>query len=153
IVIRRDGSEGDGAAPVVRQFTLRRDGTAPMPAPAPRVRQFQFHGDPSDPEFQKRMEQFEREMEQWGEEYGRTMEEWGREFGEQQGARARALAMIAPEVIQDCREGEQRRTTTAEGRTRIVICQRDVVRSARTGLRQAREAIARNSAISEDVRR
>lgn len=74
-------------------------------------------------------------------------------------ARIQALAQArqAPEVIQSCDPVEQRRTRTEDGRTRVVICQRDIEAQARMGammgLRGARGAIAGNPSIDEEVRR
>jgi hypothetical protein len=148
VLQRQDGDESE-RPPVVRQFTLRRDGNAsdapPIP-PIPPVPHIEFHGsaDPSDPEFEARMEEF-----------GRRMEEWGKKFGEQYAAQAQAWAETArntPEVVQSCDESEQRRTQTEDGRPRVVICERQIQLAAQTGLRGARNAIARNRAISDEVR-
>jgi erythromycin esterase-like protein len=112
----------------------------------PQAPRLEFHGsaDPSDPEFAARMEEF-----------GRRMEEWGKKYGEQYAAQAQAWAETArnaPEVIQSCDESEQSRTRTADGRPRVVICQRQIQLAAQTGLRNARNAIAGNRAISDEVR-
>jgi beta-lactamase regulating signal transducer with metallopeptidase domain len=146
-VLRRE-SAGDEPAPVVRQFTLRREGDAPPIPPMPAPPRFEFHGwaDPTDPEFEARMEEF-----------GRQMEAWGKKFGEQYAAQATAQATAlaarhAPEVVQSCDENEQRQALTEDGRPRVVICQRQVELAARTGLRSARDTIAHNRAISDSVR-
>jgi hypothetical protein len=62
-------------------------------------------------------------------------------------------ARYAPEVVESCDEGEMRRTTTADGRPRVVICQREITEMVRSSLRTARESIAHTRAISEEVRR
>jgi hypothetical protein len=148
-VLRRE-SAGDEPAPVVRQFTLRREGDAPPVPPVPAPPRFEFHGwaDPTDPEFEAKMEEF-----------GRQMEAWGKQFGEQYAAQAQATAQAtalavrhAPEVVQSCDENEQRQALTEDGRPRVVICQRQVELAARTGLRSARDTIAHNRAISDSVR-
>lgn len=147
-VLRREGA--DGEAPIIRQFTLRRDGGAPpLPPvpPVPPVPQIEFHGwgNPNDPDFEARMEEF-----------GRRMEEWGNKVGQQYAAQAEAWAKAAanaPEVVQSCDEKERARTRAEDGRPRVVICQRDIQLAARSGLRGARAAIAHNPEISDDVRR
>jgi beta-lactamase regulating signal transducer with metallopeptidase domain len=148
-VLRRE-SAGDEPAPVVRQFTLRREGDAPPVPPVPAPPRFEFHGwaDPTDPEFEAKMEEF-----------GRQMEAWGKQFGEQYAAQAQATAQAtalavrhAPEVVQSCDENEQRQALTEDGRPRVVICQRQAELAARTGLRSARDTIAHNRAISDSVR-
>ena len=117
----------------------------------PAMPQLQFHalGDPSDPEFEARMEAWGKEMEKWG-------EEWGEKYTAQMEAHAEAWAEAGkhvPEVVQSCDEDERRRTTTADGRPRVVICQRDYTQAARSSLRVARESIAHNRSMSEEVRR
>ena len=155
-VLRREGEDG---TPEVRHFTFQRTGpNAPMPA-MPRI-EFHAWGDPTDPEFAKRMEEWGEQMEKWGEEYGKQWEQWG----EQQGAQALALSQrYAPEVIHSCDGGEMGRTTTDDGRVRIVICPEAHARNAAraearaqaqavASLRRARSAIASNRGMSEDVR-
>ena len=74
---------------------------------------------------------------------------------EQAQARAQAWADAAryvPAVVQSCDEDEKRRTTTADGRPRVVICPRDMKQIARSSLRFARNSIAHNPEISDDVR-
>jgi beta-lactamase regulating signal transducer with metallopeptidase domain len=154
-VLRREGPEGEH---VVREVQ------APRPPRAPRAPQSEWHGDFDSEEFQASMAEFEREMEKYGEEWAKNAPEWekfGQEMarmGEQH--RSQALAMAeqarrnAPEVVHSCDEGESRRTTTEDGRPRIVFCQRDIeLAAARSGLRSARNAIARNREISDEVRR
>ena len=62
-------------------------------------------------------------------------------------------ARYAPEVVESCDEGEARRTTTADGRPRVVICQREIDEMVRSSLRTARDSIAQTAVISEEVRR
>ena len=73
-------------------------------------------------------------------------------------ARAHALASIAavPQVIVGCDDNDgspARSSVTADGRQQIVICDEVMNRFARSSLRNARESIARNPEISEEVRR
>lgn len=128
--------------------------TPPSP-PAPNVR-----ANWDSARFDTEMEDFGRAMEAWGKEW----EKWGERFGEQYAEQARVQALAAaeaaknaPEVVESCDENERRRTRTADGRQRVVICERQIeaqaLASARAGLRSARASIARNSGISEDVRR
>jgi hypothetical protein len=149
-VVRREGEDGK---PEVRQFTLRRDGNAPMPA-MPRM-EFHALGDPTDPEFEKRMEEWGEQMGKWGEEYGAQWDKWAEDHQGQALAWSEHARRNVPEVIHSCDENESR--VTADGRTRVVICQREIERrayaGAQAGLRQARNAIASNRAIDEDVRR
>lgn len=155
-ILRREGEDGK---PEVRQFTLERHGPNP---PMPTMPRMEFHawGDPSDPEFEKRMEEWGEQMGKWGEEYGKQWEKWG----EQQGAQALAWSQrSAPEVIHSCDGGEMGRTTTDDGRVRIVICPEAPARNAAraearaqaqalASLRRARSTIASNRGMSEDVR-
>jgi bla regulator protein blaR1 len=156
IVIERPVVEGEDGQTAVRQFTVRRVDRAPLPPAVGQLPRSELRVHPSDPQWQRQMEQFERDMERWGEEYGRQMEQWGREFGERQAAQARAFAM-APEVIHSCDEGEQGRTTIAHGSPRVVICQRAIearaMAQASSSLRAARASIAGSRAMSESVRR
>jgi hypothetical protein len=151
-VVRRDGAS-DGE-PEVRGFTLRREGGGEWTGEMPELPRMEFNsrGEPLDPQFEARMEEFGRQMERWAEENGARWEQWG----EQQGAQALALAeqarRNAPEVVHSCDEDEQARTTTEDGRRRIVICQRNIEFAARKGLRSARNSIARNSDISPEIR-
>ena len=94
------------------------------------------------------------------EEFGRAMEKWGEEFGEQMAAHAEAQAAVwenaerhMPEIVESCDTSERRRTMTADGRPRIVLCERDIELAARSGLRHARNSIAGNRHISEDIRK
>src|SRR5690606_6991892 len=137
--------------PRVREFGLRREGAPPMPA----MPSFDFEawGSQTDAEFEARMEEF-----------GRAMEKWGEEFGEKFAAQAEAQALAwadaasrAPEVVQSCDPNERRAMTTADGRPRIVICEREITARAQAGalagLRGARAAIAPNPRMSGDVQR
>ena len=112
-VLRHDDKDGK---PVVREFTLRRDGDAPIPD----VPQVEFHGQGNwdDPEFGARMEAWGKEMEKWGKEWG---EKWGRHYSEQaqaQAAEARkqALAQAAQGRAQAAQAREQALAQAAEGR-------------------------------------
>lgn len=152
---------GDGEAATksaAREFTVRRGEGTPVPA-MPKL-EFDGGSDPSDPAFQARMETFEREMEQWS----REMQDWGEQFGERYASQARAKALAwaeaargAPEVVESCDENEQRRTATVDGRSRVVICEREIEARANAGaiagLRGARATIAHNRQIGEDVQR
>jgi beta-lactamase regulating signal transducer with metallopeptidase domain len=145
-VLRRESADGEEPAPVVRRFTLRREGDVPPLPPMPVPPRFEFHAwsDPADPEFEAKMEEF-----------GRQMEAWGKKLGEQYAAEAEATALAArnaPEVVQSCDENDRHPALAENGRPRVVICQRKVELAARTGLRSARDAIARNRAISDEVR-
>lgn len=150
-VLQREGTDGK---PEVRHFTFHRTGpNAPMPT-MPRM-EFHDWGDPTDPEFEQRMEEWSEQMEKWGEEYGKQWEEWAEDQSEQALAWSEHARRNAPEVVHSCDEREPR--VTADGRTRVVICQREIESRARAqaqaGLRQARATIAANREISEAVRR
>lgn len=154
-VLRREGGADGEPETVVRRFSLSREGgvaIAPVPPipPVPPVPSVDFHrwGNPDDPEFEARMEEF-----------GREMEEWGKKFGEEYAAQAEAHALAwsetarrAPEVVRSCDESEMRKTQTADGRNRVVICERQIELIARNSLRQARNAIARSREIDAEVR-
>jgi bla regulator protein BlaR1 len=150
-VLRREGPEGE---PEVRHFTFQRTGPNP---PMPAMPRMEFHawGDPADPEFERRMEEWGEQMEKWGEEYGKQWEQWAEQHGEQALAWSEQARRAAPEVVHSCDVNEPR--VTADGRTRVVICQREIERrayaGAQAGLRQARNAIASNRAIDDEVRR
>jgi hypothetical protein len=158
-VLRREGPDGK---PEERHFTFERHGpNAPMPA-MPRM-EFHAWGDPTDPEFEKRMEDWGEQMEKWGEEYGAQWEKWGEEQGSQALAWSEQARRNAPEVIHSCDPDEMGRTTTDDGRRRIVICQDVQVRNseraearaqaqALAALRRSRNAIATNRGMSEEVR-
>jgi hypothetical protein len=138
-VMHREGADG---APVVRHFTLERHGPNP---PMPAMPRMEFHawGDPSDPEFEKRMEEWGEQMEKWGEEYGAQWEKWGEEQGAQALAWSEQARRAAPEVVHSCDDGEMGRTTTDDGRTRIVICPEVHVRMAQRAEAQARAQAVR----------
>ncbi len=55
--------------------------------------------------------------------------------------------------MQSCDEDERRRTTTADGRPRVVICPREAEQIARSSLRFARNSIASNQELSDEIRR
>lgn len=159
-VLRHDGEGGD---PQVRTFTFNRTGpNVPMPA-MPRM-EFHAWGDPTDPEFEKRMEEWSEQMDKWGEEYGEQWEKWAEEHQAQALAWSEQARANAPEVVHSCDESEMARTTTEDGRRRIVICrqayERNAARAEARGkaqalanLRRSRNAIANNSGMDEDVRR
>src|SRR5205085_12186395 len=111
LVLRPRGDRAE-----VRRFALRRDGEGwAAGVPGPNV-QVELQGNPLDPEYQQRMEQYGREMEEWsrkygeryskqwerwGEQFGKRMEHWGKrqgEWGKRQGELAQRLA-IAPRVV------------------------------------------------------
>ena len=157
-------SEGDDGEHTVHRFTMRRDGDGEWVMPEmPEMPDLQFRGwgDPADPEFQARMEEWSRQMERWGEENGQRWEQWAEQHREQ----ALALAENTPVVINSCDENEQADAGT-DGRRRIVICQRQIdrqvrdaerqarmaERQARSSLRQARNSIANNPDLSPQVR-
>ncbi|KRA83172.1 M56 family metallopeptidase [Altererythrobacter sp. Root672] len=148
--LRREGPDG---TPQVQQFTLRRgpgpQGNLPDMPQMPRA-EFHAWGNPTDPDFGAKMEAWGKEMEKWG-------EEWGEKYAEQMEKQAEQWAEAGrraePEVVESCNPNERRRTTTSDGRQRIVICERDYQVAAASGLRQARASIARNPQISEEVRR
>jgi bla regulator protein BlaR1 len=148
-VLRREGTDGE---PVVRQFTLRRDGDAPLPPMPPSVPEFQFrafeHGEAHDPEFEARMEEFGREMAEWAEQYAAEMDGQALAWAE--------AGRNAPEVVESCDPADRRATVTPNGRPRVVLCQREIrnhaVAGARAGLRGARAAIAGNREMSAEVR-
>lgn len=147
--------EGPDGEPETRSFTFQRTPTPPMP-PLPAMPTVDFAwGDPDDPEFERRMEEFGEQMERWGEQYGQQWEQWGERFGQQALAWSEQARSAAPEVVESCDANEPR--VTADGRTRVVICQREIERrayaGAQAGLRGARAAIAANRAIDEEVRR
>lgn len=149
-VLQRQGPDGQ---PQVRQFTLRREQGAQGSLPdMPQMPRMEFHawGAPSDPEFGAKMEAWGKEMEKWGEEWG---EQYAEQMEQQAEQWAEAGRRAAPEVVHSCNPRERARTTTSDGRQRVVICQRDYQMAATNGLRQARASIARNPQISEEVRR
>ncbi len=169
-----------GANPEPRPFAFERFG--PNPPPMPAMPQVQAWGDPDSPEYERRMEEFGEAMDKWGEEYGRQMDQWGEQYGKQwekwgEQQREQALAYAeqarrnAPEVVHSCDPAEMARTTTGDGRTRVVICPEVHVRMAEqaqaraqaqaaransqalSNLRRSRNAIANNSGMSDEVRR
>lgn len=73
-----DGEAGLHPHPDGPTIPLGPSEVAPMP-------QFRGTGDPTDPEWQARMEEWGREMEQWGEQWGEKWAEWGQKHGEQWG--------------------------------------------------------------------
>ena len=157
-VVRREGPDGE---PEVRHFTFERHGPNPPDVPMPAMPRMEFHawGDPTDPEFEKRMEEWGEQMEKWGEEYGDQWEKWGEQQGEQALAWSQQAQRFAPEVVHSCDEGEMSRTTTEDGRRRVVICQERYARNAAraeaqalAALRRSRAAIASNHGMNDEVR-
>jgi hypothetical protein len=159
-VMHREGPDGK---PVVRTFTFERHG--PTPGPMPAMPQMEFHawGDPSDPDFEKRMDEWSEQMDKWGEEYGEQWEKWSEEHQAQALAWSEQAQRNAPEVVHSCDQAEMARTTTDDGRRRVVICremhERNAARAeargkaqALAGLRRNRAAIANNRAMDDDVR-
>lgn len=152
MVIRREGADGE---PVVRQFTMGH----PQPPQAPQPPQLNRQGEWNSEEFQAEMERFQAEMEQfraeWTEEHGEDWAQWAQQHQAQALAMAEQARRMAPEVVHDCdgNDSPVRSSRTENGRTRIVICERRVNRMARSSLRNARESIARNPEISDEVRR
>lgn len=157
LVARGDGPDSERA---VHEFTvpppperlavaeLPQPSQLPQPPQPPRFDAF-AHGHPGDPEFEARLEEFGRAMEKWGEQFGERM-------AADAEARAEAWAKVQhqmPEVVESCDPSERRRTTNADGRPRIVLCEREIELAARSSLRQARNAIARNRDMSENIRR
>jgi len=158
IVIRRDGEDGE---PIVRRFVMRHPPGAPGAAPTP---QFNFHGEDFDSEeFQRGMEEFQREMEQfraeWTEKHGEEWAQWAEQHRGQALAMAEQARRMAPEVVHDCNQGDNpvRTSRSDDGRQRIVICNVQINRMAntmaRSSLRSARNAIAQNREMSDEVRR
>ena len=155
LALRRVSVEGDAEG---SQFVQRSEGAGRMP-PMPTF-DFPARGGRGDPEFDARMEVFERQMEAWSREMQDWGEKWSQQYALQTEARALALANAAgrvPEVIESCDENERSRATTADGRPRIVICERQITARANAaalaGLRGARAAIAHNREMSDDVQR
>jgi len=100
-------------------------------------------------------------MDKWGEEYGKQWEKWGEEHQAEALAWSEQAQRNAPEVVHSCDPAEQARTTTEDGRRRIVICQNVIARErtearskaqALAGLRRNRAAIADNQSMDQDVR-
>lgn len=156
IVIHRDGEDGE---PIVRQFSWHGAPGAPGAAPTPPMPEFRFHGEDFDSEeFQRGMEQFQREMEQfraeWTEEHSEEWAQWAEQHRGQALALADQARRMAPEVVHDCAEGDNpvRSTRTEDGRQRVIICNVQINRMARSSLRNARNAIAQNREISAEVR-
>lgn len=111
----------------------------------------------SEEEFEARMEAFGEDMERWGEQLGKRLEHAHR-FDETRirtiELDAERMAALAPEVRMDCdAKGKASDVTTAEGKRVIRVCQRQIMRSAIAGLRSARNQIARNHDMQDEVRR
>ncbi|HEU4649807.1 MAG TPA: M56 family metallopeptidase [Croceibacterium sp.] len=162
-VVRREGPDG---TPHEQHFTYQRHGPnaapdVPMPA-VPRM-DFRAWGDPNDPDFEKRMEEWGEQMEKWGEEYGKQWEKWGQEQERQGLALAEQARRNAPEVVHSCDQAELARTQTEDGRRRVVICNEVRARNAAqaearaqaqalSALRRSRNAIASNRGMDDEVR-
>jgi hypothetical protein len=106
--------------------------------------------DRAEHEREKALARAERQREQ-----GLAQAERQREMAEQ--ARVQSLAWAeaaraAPVVVRSCGDDDRARTTTDDGRPRVVICPSDMRQLASSNLRIAREAIARSREISEEVR-
>lgn len=100
---------------------------------------------------ERQREQGERQREQ-----AEQRREQALALAEQQRGQAQAwanAARYAPEVVQSCDDDERRRTTTADGRPRVVICPRETQQIARSSLRFARDSIAGNHELSAEIRR
>ena len=112
-------------------------------------------------EMQRNFEWNAAEWESFGvemEKFGAEMERWGEAFGEEQARRFAAMEREMPTVVESC-DGSGRVARSwidAAGRPRIAVCEqaaeRQAQRSALTGLRSARSAIAHNRAMSDAVR-
>jgi hypothetical protein len=112
-------------------------------------------------------EQFEKRMEDFGVQFEKMGKNMEMAFADKKlfdqkrirliEKRASEAAAMAPEVRMDC-DGDEAtsETTLANGRKVIRICERRIAAnaqaSARAGLAQARAEIARNRAMSEEVR-
>jgi bla regulator protein blaR1 len=59
---------------------------------------------------------------------------------------------MAPVVVRSCDDDDRQVTTTTDGRPRVVICPTDMRQIASSNLRFARESIAHNQQMSEEVR-
>lgn len=155
----------EAKSPEVRTFVLRRTDGAATPEGERRVYRLR-HGQPLSEEELKELSELGKrfEGEDW-EVFVRRQEEFAQRFaeqfgrhGEQMAERGARMAALAPLVEERC-DGSGAATssfTDQDGRRRIVICQRAIERQAHagavTGLRSAREAIARNSAIDAATR-
>lgn len=160
IITHGDG-DAEGGAPQVRTFVMRHgpgeaaDGDVPA---GQQRREFRVmtQGDPNDPEFQARMEQFGKDMEKWGEQYGERYAAQAEAMAAQAEAHAghaMAMANAAPRVEMNCDSDQPTQVTRSDdGRQRVVICQRNITRMAGNSIRAARDSIAHNREISEAVR-
>jgi len=69
---------------------------------------------------------------------------------------ARAVAIPRVQVVRGCRPGSTEPTTTTtdnDGNMVVIICKTRIQASARSGLEQARDEIARDKDIPEDTRK
>jgi beta-lactamase regulating signal transducer with metallopeptidase domain len=150
----------------VQKFVLRHPGDTPVVAGPGERHEFVWRVDgPMSKEQQKHFEKMRKEWEKKGAEWEKQAGKW-QEMAKRQQALALAFADKAPEVSTDCAQagGSMTRSwTDSDGRQHIVICEREIRNSAdiqarmsethaRMGLRQAREAIAANGAMSASVK-
>ena len=106
-------------------------------------------------------EQFEAHMDAKAELLEKRLEERLKHLPEIDESRLRALelnagriAAVAPEISMGCdANGRASDVTSAEGKRVIRLCQRQIMRSAISGLRSARSQIARDREMSDEVRR
>ncbi|MXP40877.1 hypothetical protein GRI75_04360 [Altererythrobacter soli] len=116
------------------------------------VRHVELRREPLSEEQRQRLEAMNEEMEDLRKELA----------GKQVEMRAHALAMAevrhnVPEVVERCDSDEPvSHVTLSDGRQRIVICARAIERQARdgarSGLRQARSAVARSTGMSASAK-
>jgi hypothetical protein len=118
--------------------------TARIPAPnvpMPAMPRMEFHawGDPPIPTSRSGWRSGASRWTSGGEDYGRQWEEWARSSKGRRSPGPSRPAATAPEVVHSCDQSEMARTTTEDGRRRIVICQKSRVRNAeRAEARRAR---------------
>lgn len=162
--------EQSASPPAAPRFPF--PGANPPNVPMPQMPNLNFDawGTPTDPDFERNMEEWSQQMEKWGEEYGRQWEKWGEQQGAQALAWSEQARRNAPEVVHSCDQAELARTTTADGRRRVVVCPDVHVRMAEqaaaraaqaearanaqalANLRRSRNAIASNRGMSDEVR-
>lgn len=146
---REEGADAPEGEKDVRVFTMRRDGSSPLPDGERRTFAFRHGGELSE-EQRKRFEEMALEWEKKGAEF----EALGREHE----ARALALVERMPRVVERCDEGKEGVTETVDdkGKRTIVICERRIEERARLGalggLRGARAMIAGNRELDAEVR-
>ena len=177
-VVRTDGDASAPRAREERRVMMFREGS-PGDGVKRKV-EFNVGDGFTDPAYQQQMAEWSKQMEAWGRRYGNQMQAWGahqrtqvRRFvlvnpGEMPQPPAAPLPPMAPrlgalplaphippapEVIENC-DGQQgvSTATLGDGRQRVIICNRMIRGHALAGLRGARERIAGDSRLSEDVR-